>query len=878
MNKVLLIDGNSLMFRAYYATAYTGNLMQSKSGLYTNAIFGFVNMIQKLVNNDVDKVFVAFDAGKQTFRHKQFDDYKGGRKPMPEEFKMQIPYIKQYLDIMNIKHFECLDYEADDLVCAYAELANNEENEVYIVSGDKDLLQLAKGNITVCLTKKGITELEEYTESNFKEKMGFYSYQVPDYKGLVGDSSDNLPGIKGIGEKTALKLLDQYNSLENIIENVNELKGKVHDVILENKEIGLMCKMLATLKSGFELPYTLDEIKVVKPDYLKLIDFFKQLDFYSMLKKIEKEMASVKEEKEEVKEEKLDIIIADENFDFSILKDSFILCETFKENYYNDSILGISIVSDDLSKKIFIKENNLFKNKSLINYLESDYKKITFDYKRLYVVLKMNGVKLKNVVFDVLLASYLINPLFVSDDLKIVLEHFEDTNLNYDENVYGYKSKAKEPEVEIMANHSINKCLAINKIMPKIIEEINNLKQEFIFSIELQLSSILGDMEINGLKVDRNTLKSVGEQLSIKQKEVEQKIYEISGEEFNINSVKKLGEILFEKLSLPSGKKNKTGFSTSSEVLEKLAPNFEIARLVLEYRAISKIINTYVNGLEEVMNEQDYVHPLYKQAYTQTGRLSSINPNIQNMPVRSEMGQVIRSAFVSRFEGGKIMGCDYSQIELRVLAHMSSDQAMIDSFNSKEDFHTNTASWLYEVDNKDVTKEMRRTAKAINFGIVYGMSAWGLSESINITPFEANMYIMKYFTTHHKVREFLDQTIIDAKNNGYTKTMFNRLRYIPELQSSNKNLASFGERTAMNAPIQGSAADIIKVAMVEVNKAMQGMKSVMIAQVHDELLFDVYPGELEQLKLIVKKTMESVVELKVPLIAECESGNNWLEA
>ena len=490
----------------------------------------------------------------------------------------------------------------------------------------------------------------------------------------------------------------------------------------------------------------------------------------------------------------------------------------------------------------------------------------------------MNGVKLKNVVFDVLLASYLINPSFVSDDLKIVLEHFEDTNLNYDENVYGYKSKAKEPEVEIMANHSINKCLAINKIMPKIIEEINNLKQEFIFSIELQLSSILGDMEINGLKVDRNTLKSVGEQLSIKQKEVEQKIYEIFGEEFNINSVKKLGEILFEKLSLPSGKKNKTGFSTSSEVLEKLAPNFEIARLVLEYRAISKIINTYVNGLEEVMNEQDYVHPLYKQAYTQTGRLSSINPNIQNMPVRSEMGQVIRSAFVSRFEGGKIMGCDYSQIELRVLAHMSSDQAMIDSFNSKEDFHTNTASWLYEVDNKDVTKEMRRTAKAINFGIVYGMSAWGLSESINITPFEANMYIMKYFTTHHKVREFLDQTIIDAKNNGYTKTMFNRLRYIPELQSSNKNLASFGERTAMNAPIQGSAADIIKVAMVEVNKAMQGMKSVMIAQVHDELLFDVYPGELEQLKLIVKKTMESVVELKVPLIAECESGNNWLEA
>lgn len=882
MSKILLIDGNSLMFRAYYATAYTGNLMQNKSGLYTNAIFGFCNMIHKLVNEDVDKVFVAFDAGKQTFRHKQFDEYKGGRKPMPDEFRVQIPYIKQYLDIMNIKHFECLDYEADDLVAAYAVLSNTEENDIKVVSGDKDLLQLAKGNITVALTKKGITELDEYTESNFKEKMGFYSYQVPDYKGLVGDSSDNLPGIKGIGEKTALKLLEQYDTLENIINSVNELKGKVQSSILENQEIGLTCKKLATLKSDFTVPYSLDEISKQKPNYTELIEFFKMLDFNSFLKKIEKEMISNSNEnkkEEKVIEEKIfDVKIADENYDFSSFTDSYIILETVKENYYNDDFIGISILTEDLKNQVFVPLNIIDKNISLKTYLESNYNKKTFDYKRLYVTLKQKDININNVIFDALLATYLINPSFVNEDLKIVLENFNDTNLKYDENIYGKGAKTIIPELSIVASHSINKCLALHETVNIILENIKENEQENLLEIEIKLSSILGDMELNGLKVDSLVLKQIGEELSIKQKEVETKIYEIAGEVFNINSVKQLGEILFEKLSLPSGKKNKTGYSTSVEVLEKLAPNFEIARLVLEYRAVSKIISTYVNGLFDLMNENNFIHPLYKQALTQTGRLSSVNPNIQNMPIRTEMGQVIRKAFISRFENGKIMSSDYSQIELRVLAHMSNDEPMINSFNSSEDFHTNTASWLYEVDPKDVTKDMRRTAKAINFGIVYGMSAWGLSESINITPFEANMYIMKYFNTHHKVRQFLDDVVIDAKNNGYTKTLFNRLRYIPELLSSNKNLASFGERTAMNAPIQGTAADIIKMAMVKVSEAMKGMKSILIAQVHDELLFDVHPEELETLEKIVKEAMESVVELKVPLIVECGSGNNWLES
>lgn len=876
MNKVILIDGNSLMFRSYYATAYTGNLMQNKQGLYTNAVFGFCNMINKLVDESVDKVFVAFDAGKQTFRHKEYDDYKGGRKPMPDEFRVQIPYIKKFLDVMNIMHYETLDYEADDLVGTVATLLNTPDNDIYVISGDKDLLQLAKGNIKVCLTKKGITELDEYNENNFKEKMGIYSYQIPDYKGLVGDSSDNLPGIKGIGEKTALKLLEQYNSLENIVSHESELKGKVYEAVHANKEVGLKCKFLATLKTDCEVPFSMEDINKKAPNIEALKAFYKELDFYSFLKKIEKE--SVETSKIEEDEKLNDVVIATINTDFSNLKETYIIAETFKENYYEDDILGVSILSSDLKYKYFVEANVLYKNESLKAYLESENVKKTFDYKRLYVVLKKHNIIFNNVTFDGLLASYLVNPTYANDDFKRTIENFITTPLKYDDNIYGYKSKAQVPSVEIMAKHSINKCLYLQKAEPIILEHIKEFNQETLLNIEINLSKVLGCMEIDGLKVDRKVLQDVGADLTIKQKEIEKQIYEIAGEEFNINSVKQLGEILFVKLSLPSGKKNKTGYSTSSEVLEKLAPNFKIAQLVLDYRAVSKIISTYVNGLFEVINDKGFVHPLYKQALTQTGRLSSVNPNIQNMPVRSEIGQVIRKAFISRFENGKIMGCDYSQIELRVLAHMADDEPMIASFNSSEDFHTNTASWLYEVDPKDVTKDMRRTAKAINFGIVYGMSAWGLSESINISPMEANMYIMKYFTTHHKVRSFLDQVIVDAKNNGYTKTLFNRVRYIPELQSSNKNLVGFGERTAMNAPIQGTAADIIKIAMVHVQEALKGMKSILIAQVHDELLFDVYPGELETLEKIVKETMESVVKLKVPLIAEVESGTNWLEA
>ncbi len=874
MKKIVLIDGNSLMFRSYYATAYTGNLMQNKSGLYTNAIYGFCNMLTKLLDKDVDSVFVAFDAGKQTFRHKEYNEYKGGRKPTPEEFKVQIPYIKKYLQILNIKQAEMLDYEADDLIASVARFASYDpQNDIQIITGDKDLLQMVDKNIRVFLTKKGITELEEYNEENFYEKVGFSPKQVADYKGLVGDSSDNLPGIKGVGEKTALKLLEQYHTLENIVESVDDIKGKLHDAITENKEIGLKCKRLAILKQDLDLDFTLKDLKFIEPNNEELIEFFKKLDFYSLLKKID---MSNDKPLSTSKENVLSYIIANDNYDFSSFEESYIIIEVFKENYLTNECIGLGIYTNN--QKVYIPFNSLLNNKSLHTYLASQKVKRTFDYKKLYVVLKKNNIIINGIDFDGLLASYIINPACSNDDVKTCLEHFIATDLRYDDSVYGYKSKAVVPAVEDISKHCLQKARALMDSHEVLLNKMKEFGQMPLFQMELNLSPILGDMELNGLKIERSKLQEIEVDLNQKLDYIAKEIYKLAGEEFNINSVKKLGEILFEKMKLPSGKKNKTGFSTNSEVLEKLANHYDIARLILEYRTIAKIVSTYVNGLYDVMNEEDFVHPLYKQALTLTGRLSSVNPNIQNMPIRTEIGQVIREAFISRFPGGKIMGADYSQIELRVLAHMSNDEKMIEAFNSNIDFHSNTASWLYDVPVSNITKDMRRTAKAINFGIVYGMSAWGLSESIHISPNEATNYINKYFYNFSSVRNFLDESIAKAKELGYSETLFKRLRYIPELQNSNKNLVGFGERTAMNSPIQGTAADIIKMAMAEVNREIKDMKSILIAQVHDELLFDVYPGELEELQKRVKRAMEEVVNLKVAVIVECESGNNWLEA
>ena len=825
-------------------------------------------MLSKLITDNTEYAFVAFDAGKKTFRHQQYEEYKGGRKPLPDELRVQIPLIKEYLDIIKVKRLESLDYEADDLIATVCEKFKNEFNEVLVITGDKDLLQLVGGNVTVGLTKKGITELDLYTENNFYEKMGFFPNQVVEYKGICGDTSDNLPGVKGVGDKTTIKLLNEYQSIEGILDNLDKLTPKVRTLFNENKEMALKCRYLATLERNADINISLSDLEKGKLDYNELINFFKKMDFTSFLKKLTSKQITPS--------------VNVDNFtlsnDYSKLSGlGFITMEVFGKNYFNDPCLGFGLINQ--GNKYFIKLEDL-NNEDVRRYFESESDlKITFDSKAIYTVLNKYDIKFSGVVFDMLIASYLINPQYASEDFKKVADNFSDNNIAYYDNIYGANSKMSIPSFEVYSTYSLSKCEYLLNNYEDILKEVKNNNLDYLCSVETKLSRVLADMEYDGLKIDLDRLDEIGIDLLQKVKVCEEEIYKLAGEEFNINSVKKLGEILFEKLNMPHGKKNKTGYSTSQEVLEKLAPNFEIARLILIYRGLTKLISTYVNGLKEVTTN-GFIHPLYKQALTTTGRLSSVEPNIQNMPIRTEEGQVIREVFVSRFDGGQIISADYSQIELRVLAHMSNDEKMISAFNSGIDFHTQTASEIYEVDLDSVTKDMRRNAKAINFGIIYGMSAWGLSEELNISPLEANIYINKYFSKYSNAKRCLDEFVSKATELGYSQTLYGRKRYINELYSTNFNLKSFGERTAMNSPIQGTAADIIKIAMIKVYEKMKERKleSKLIAQVHDELVFDCPKYEVDTMKELVALAMSEAVSLRVKLVASVASGDNWFSA
>ena len=870
---ITLIDGNSLMFRSYYATSYTGNLMKNKDGLYTNALFGFCSMVNKLLTEEVEYAFVAFDAGKQTFRHQDYTEYKATRKALPDELRVQIPYIKKYLDILNVKRDENLNFEADDLIASVANLVYEKFDEIRIITGDKDLLQLVNDKITVYLTKRGIGDLEEYNHENFYEKMNINPLQVTDFKGIVGDSSDNLPGIRGIGEKTAIKLLNEYQTIENIYENIEKLTGKTKDLFIQGKDIAFRCKFLATLKQDIELGFSIDDLIVDNFNVDELIAFFQEVEFNSFLKKLNRHKIDT------VNTELYIVEKSNENLSNILNTDAYINIEVFKNNYYNGDFLGLSFVSE--KNQIFFTKSVVLNNPDLRHYLENkQYAKKTFDYKMLYLVLKKHGIVIENVIDDFMLGAYLVNPSYASDDFKNTVDNFCSNNIAYYDNIYGANTKMKIPDLNVYAKYSVDKGLILKTIDQDIKNKLKEYNVENLYQIEISLSKVLADMELNGLLIDIERLEEIGIELTKKAEDIAQDIYFIAGEEFNINSPKQLGEILFGKLHLPHGKKNKTGYSTNVDVLEKLSKDYVIAKEVLEYRAFNKLVTTYINGLKEVVDKNNFIHPLYKQVQTLTGRLSSVEPNIQNMPIRSEEGQVIREFFVSRFNDGYIMSADYSQIELRILADMSNDEKMLEAFSNEIDFHTQTASRIYEVDLKDVTKDMRRTAKAINFGIIYGMSAWGLSEAINISQHDANVYINKYFTTYSKVKTFLDDIVFAVKNDGYTKTLFNRRRYIPEAVSENANLRSFGERTAMNAPIQGTAADIIKIAMIKIDEKIRSnhLKSLMIAQVHDELVFDVINDELEIMKKLVKDEMENAVSLKVKINADVNYGRNWSEA
>ena len=873
MKKIIILDGNSVMFRAYYATAYTGNLMQARSGLYTNAIYGFVNMIQHILQTeDMTNIFVAFDKGKKTLRHQTYSEYKSGRSATPEEFLMQIPYIKEYLDVLGIKHLELDDYEADDIVGSMAYLAKDKFDEVMVVSGDKDLLQLAKGNIHVYLTKKGLTDLECYTEENFKSLMGIESSQMVDYKGLIGDNSDNLPGVPGVGPKTAAKLLDQYGSLEGIINNLDNLSGKLKENISTYKEQALRSKTLATLYLDVDLEYSVEDTLYVEPSKLELRKFYEKVEFKSFIKKLgeieEEATKSSANVSLEYYYNNIDLLIEDlRNVD-----ECYFDVEVAKENYHKESVLGISVVVNNHGH--FIEKDNIF-NDVLIEEL-SKKKLYTIDVKKSYVSLKRLGINLNNFVFDLGLAAYIVNPSYAASDIKSIYSHFIETNLSFSEEVYGKNTKFMIPSLEVYGKYSIDKVGYIKACKKEIDSVLTAEQNKLLYEVEIPLALVLGDMELSGFRVSKNRLNEIGEFVLSEINHLEKEIYELCGFEFNIASPKQLGEVLFEKLALAKGKKNKTGYVTNAETLEKLALIHPVPKKVLEYRKYSKLYSTYVVGLLEEIYEDEKVHTIFKQSVTLTGRLSSVEPNIQNIPIRTEDGRLIRSAFIPS-DDSILVSADYSQIELRILAHVSKCKHMIEAFNSGEDLHASTAAKIYNINMSDVTKDQRRIAKAVNFGIVYGMSPWGLAEELNISTFEANDFINRYFMIYPEVKAYLDNVVKETKEIGYTETIFGRRRYMPEINSSNGALRQFAERTAKNAPIQGAAADVIKLAMVAVDKKFKelGLKSKLIAQVHDELVVDTINSEVEIVKKLLKEIMEGVVKLDVLLEAELSWGTNW---
>lgn len=879
MKKMIVIDGNSIMFRAFFATFGFDNVMQARSGLYTNAIYGFVNMINKITQTpDMTNIFVAFDKGKKTFRHQAYEEYKAGRQKTPYEFLMQIPYIKEYLDVLNIKRLELDDFEADDIVGSMALKASPYFDEIMVISGDRDLLQLAKNNIHVYMTHKGLSELNEYNKDNFKEKMGFDVEYMTDYKALIGDKSDNLPGVAGIGDVTAVKLISQYGTIENIYEHIDEIKGKLQEKLIVGKELAFKTKFLATIKTDVELPYSIDDTIYNKPNKKLLREFYEKVDFASFIKRLDNET-----DDEEVIDDKKNIEVQLNNHynEIDQLKEQlkkapYLLMEAelSGENYHKEELLGISIVIDN--DGYFVSTDNI--DDELKDLLENSLI-YAVDIKKLYVSLLYHNIHLKNFGFDLTLGAYIVNPSYGSNDVKTIYEHFFPTNLASISDIYGKKSVYQIPIDSIYMDYAISKASLLLPAKEKIDQILKGNDQlDLLYNMEIKLAKVLGDMEYAGFMINPERLNEIGDEFKQEMNQLERAIYELCGEEFNIASPKQLGVILFEKLQLGKGKKNKTGYSTSADELEKLAKKHPVPKLILEYRKYAKLYSTYVVGLiNEISPKDQKLHTIFKQSLTLTGRLSSTEPNIQNIPIRTEEGRLIRSAFTASHPKGMLVSADYSQIELRVLAHLSHCKNMIESFNHGDDLHARTASKIFMKELDEVTKEERRMAKAVNFGIVYGMSPWGLAEEIGISATDASEFINRYFDIYPEIKSYLDEVVNNCRINGYTSTYFNRRRYIPEISSSNGALRQFGERTSKNAPIQGTAADIIKYAMINVDQAFKDnkLKSQLIAQVHDELIVDCVAEEIEIVKKILKETMETVIKLDVKLNAEVSFGFNW---
>ena len=867
MNKIILVDGNNLLFRSFYATAYQGVIMKNSKGFPTNALYGFINMMHKIVEEEAPSyIMVAFDKGK-TFRHDKYVDYKAGRSEMPDELKLQFPKAKEILDSLGIKHFEIDNYEADDIIGTLSlDVEKRDDFIATIISSDKDLLQLVSDKVVMKLLKQSGHIM--MTKEEFIKTYQVLPIRMIDLKALMGDPSDHIPGVKGIGEKTAISLLSKFQTLDNLYLHIDEVKGKTKEKLENDKDSAYMSYDLATIYREVPLGFTLDDCKYTRENTEAFKKLLEEFEFHSLLKKYHLDTEEVK--KEEKKSDNFTILPIDQlkanTFSFYV--------ETRGKVYSKSEVLGIGIY--DGVNGYFLSLDEIPKHKDLFS---GNSYKYTYDLKKDIVVLNPLGISIHQVTFDTMIASYLLDYV-VKDDISFVAQAF-DVKLPLYEDLYGTEKRPKEVSDDVLRDVCCRKAKFIYDTRNQLLEQLQkNNELELFQKIEMPLSRVLADMELTGILVDVDYLNQVALELKEKMEDVEREIYELAGVTFNIMSPSQLAKVLFETLQIPYPKRVKDGkYSTSKDILDKIRFVHPIVDKILEYRTLAKLYTNYAVGLKAEVREDGRIHTIFTQTLTRTGRLSSISPNLQNIPARQEYSKLIRKAFIPD-PNSKLLSSDYSQVELRVFAHMSNAENLIQAFVDGKDIHTKTASDIYHVPMEEVTKDMRRTAKAVNFGILYGISSFGLSEDLGIDIQTAKKFIDTYLKTYPGIAEYMEEEKKKAYELGYVTTLMNRRRVIEELKNKNYLIRSSGERIALNTPIQGTAADILKKAMVEIYDEFQkrGLKSKMLIQVHDELVFNVLDSELDEVIAIVRNIMEHAIELKVPLKVDIEYGNNWYEA
>lgn len=878
MSKLVIIDGNSLINRAYYAIQRP---MMTASGIYTQGIYGFLSMLQKIKTDyEPTHMLVAFDRKAPTFRHQQYSEYKAGRKKMPDELAMQLPILKDVLKAMGISMFEIDGYEADDIIGTTAVMSEKAGIPAVIITGDKDALQLATDKTSVVITKKGITEFKLYDDAAMKEEYGFDHIQFIDYKALRGDTSDNVPGIEGVGEKTAIGLIQQFGNIDNLLNHVDEVKSaKLQEKIKSSIDQLKMSRMLVTIVTNVPVDYTIDDLLIKEQNDDELINLYTKLEFKTHLSRLlksgsvaNKSAASTKPETNiEVPDlEKLDIRVVNEAELSNLLSGDLTIDLDCDDNHITTPIISnVQIYKDGI---VYICEGNCYKA-----FEGKSFNATGFRLGRLYYALFANGIDANNIKtsFDCSIARYVLAPSIKAQELSaILLEAFHISIEDKNEQVSLFDTQRSD------YNNLAKKLVLLNSLRAQQEIEIENegLKT-VLYDIELPLCKVLARMEALGFKVDANELQKFGKKLKNMISSLEDEIYDMAGERFNINSPQQLGVMLFEKLGLPAGKKTSRGYSTSAEILEKLADDYPIVAKVLEYRTYAKLNSTYVEGLLPVIDQSGKVHAHFQQTVTATGRISCTEPNLQNIPVRQELGRQLRKVFTAQSSDYVLVGADYSQIELRVMAHLSGDENLIDAFNNGHDIHKETAAKVFGVKPEKVTPQMRSNAKAVNFGVIYGMSSFGLAGELTITRKEAEKYINDYFKKFSKVKEFMDSAIEKAKEDGCVRTLYGRKRAIPEINASQYMVRQLGERLAMNTPVQGTAADIIKIAMNKVYDRLEEecKDSRLILQIHDELIIQAHKDEAERVKEILKDSMENAAKLLVKLEIAENVADNWYD-